>query len=212
MFGSLLDRSAGFFRFGPSNSSVPDQRRYLPGTNVLETTWHTPTGWMTVEDLLVVGPAATDERRERYRRVPGDTFAQGTLLRIATCYSGRVEVQLDCLPLFDYGLNAGEWSYDGTGYEQAQPHARRPVARAGEQHAARHPAACARTGARCCDEGESAFVALSWDGQPPTSMEEAQAQLDTRPRVLARLAQRRRASPTTGGARTSSAARWRSRA
>ena len=118
LFGSLLDRSAGFFRFGPSNSTVPDQRRYLPGTMVLETTWHTPTGWMTVEDLLVVGPAESDERLERYRRVPGDSFPQGTLLRIATCYSGRVEVQIDCLPLFDYGLNAGEWSYDGSGYER----------------------------------------------------------------------------------------------
>ena len=92
---------------------MPDQRRYVPGTMVLETTWHTPTGWMTMEDLLVVGPAENDERLARYKRVPGDSFPQGTLLRIATCYSGRVEVQIDCLPLFDYGLNAGEWSYDG---------------------------------------------------------------------------------------------------
>ena len=85
---------------------------------VLETTWHTSTGWMTVEDLLVVGPAENDERLERYKRVPGDSFPQGTMLRIATCYSGRVEVQIDCLPLFDYGLNAGEWSYDGSGYDR----------------------------------------------------------------------------------------------
>ena len=138
LFGSLLDRSAGFFRFGPSNSSVPDQRRYVPGTMVLETTWHTSTGWMTVEDLLVVGPAENDERLERYKRVPGDSFPQGTMLRIATCYSGRVEVQIDCLPLFDYGLNAGEWSYDGSGYDKPQPQARRPVADDGEQRPARH--------------------------------------------------------------------------
>ena len=68
VFGALLDRSAGFFRFGPSGIEVPNQRRYIPGTNVLETTWHTPTGWLVVSDLLVVGPAPTDERRERYRR------------------------------------------------------------------------------------------------------------------------------------------------
>ena len=63
VFGALLDRTAGFFRFGPSNAEVPDQRRYLPGTNVLETTWHAPSGWMTVHDLLVMGPPKTDERR-----------------------------------------------------------------------------------------------------------------------------------------------------
>ena len=85
VFGALLDRSAGFFRFGPSGIDVPNQRRYVPGTNVLETTWHTPTGWLTVWDLLVMGPAPTDERRDGYRRVPGDDTAQGTLLRIATC-------------------------------------------------------------------------------------------------------------------------------
>src|ERR1700716_3714261 len=95
VFGALLDRSAGFFRFGPSGIDVPNQRRYIPGTNVLETTWHTPTGWLIVRDLLVVGPAPTDERRDRYRRVPGDTMAQGTLLRVATCCSGRVEVQVN---------------------------------------------------------------------------------------------------------------------
>jgi GH15 family glucan-1,4-alpha-glucosidase len=62
VFGALLDRSAGFFGFSPSNVEVPHQRRYLPGTNVLETSWHTPTGWLTVTDLLVVGPSESDHR------------------------------------------------------------------------------------------------------------------------------------------------------
>ena len=34
VFAAVLDRSAGLFRFGPANAEVPDQRRYLPGTNV----------------------------------------------------------------------------------------------------------------------------------------------------------------------------------
>src|SRR6201989_3057069 len=54
VFGALLDRSAGLFRFGPSHANVPDQRRYVPGTMVAETTWHTPTGWVIVRDLLVM--------------------------------------------------------------------------------------------------------------------------------------------------------------
>ena len=59
VFGALLDRSAGSFRFGPSNIYVPNQRRYLPGTMVLETTWHTPTGWLVVQDFLVIRPVRT---------------------------------------------------------------------------------------------------------------------------------------------------------
>ena len=107
VFGSLLDRSAGYFRFGPTNTAVPHQRRYLPGTLATETTWHTPTGWMTVRDVMVVGPVA-EQRREGYRRAPGDAIAQRMLLRIATCISGQVELQVNCLPLFDYGRDQGD--------------------------------------------------------------------------------------------------------
>ena len=60
VFGALLDRSAGLCRFGPSNAFVPQHRRYVPGTMVLETTWQTPTGWMTVHDLLVMGPTQSE--------------------------------------------------------------------------------------------------------------------------------------------------------
>ncbi len=56
VFGALLDRTAGNFRFGPMGTHVPHNRRYVPGTMVLETTWHTPTGWLLVQDLLVVRP------------------------------------------------------------------------------------------------------------------------------------------------------------
>ena len=180
LFGALLDRSAGFFRFGPSNSSVPDQRRYVPGTMVLETTWHTPTGWMTIEDLLVVGPTENNERLARYRRVPGDSFPQGTLLRIATCYSGRVEVQLDCLPLFEYGTTAGEWSYEGTGYDRLRvKHGDLSLA---VESSIRLGTGGARAyGRTMLHEGESAFVALSWGGHAPTTLEEAQEQLARRP-------------------------------
>src|SRR5215813_3497485 len=63
VFAALLDRSAGTFRFGPTNTQVPQQRRYVPGTMVLETTWQTGTGWMTVQDFLAVGPAGDGAQR-----------------------------------------------------------------------------------------------------------------------------------------------------
>jgi GH15 family glucan-1,4-alpha-glucosidase len=176
VFGALLDRSAGLFRFGPSNSWVPDQRRYVPGTNVLETTWHTPSGWLTVHDLLVMGPPADGERRATWRRVPGDATAQGLLLRIATCYSGRVEMEVNCFPQFDYGRASGTWAYDGTGYGsltvssddlQLQLVSSMRLGTAGAR-------AYSRT---TVEEGETAWIALSWGGAPPASVDEALAQL-----------------------------------
>ena len=175
-FGALLDRSAGSFRFGPSHADVPDHRRYTPGTNVLETTWHTPSGWMTVYDLLVMAPTKDDKRRSKWRRVPGDAMAQGTLLRIATCFSGHVEVIADCVPLFDYGRTTGTWAYDGESYDKV-------TVTGGD--VALELASSLRLGTvgslaygrTTLEEGDSAWIALSWDGSIPRDEAEAFTQL-----------------------------------
>ena len=117
VFGALLDRAAGLFRFGPGNTLVPQHRRYVPGTMVLETTWQTPTGWMVVQDFLAMGPVQHEGRRPDYHRAPADFGAVGALVRIATCISGRVEVAVNCGPLFDYGRTGGTWSYKGDSYD-----------------------------------------------------------------------------------------------
>ena len=54
VFGNLLDRGAGSFRLGPYGINVPTQRSYVPGTNVMTTTWHTPGGWLLVHDALTM--------------------------------------------------------------------------------------------------------------------------------------------------------------
>jgi GH15 family glucan-1,4-alpha-glucosidase len=177
VFGALLDRSAGLFRFAPSNAAVPDQRRYLPGTNVLETTWHTPSGWLTVHDLLVMGPP-DDERPAGRRRVPDDATAQRTLLRLATCLSGRVEVQANCFPMFDYGQTAGAWAYDTSGFHEVN-------LTSGDlslqlASSLRLGLVGARAYARTAlEEGETAWIALSWGGATPGSTDEAFEQLRT---------------------------------
>jgi GH15 family glucan-1,4-alpha-glucosidase len=176
VFGTLLDRSAGFFRLSPSTVEVAHQRRYVPGTLILETNWHTPTGWLTVKDLLVMGAFDGGPRREQYRRVPGDASARGTLLRVATCESGRVEVNVNCMPLFDYGRMQADWEYEGEGYE-------RLVARGGDQSlelvsGLRLGVGGARAYGRTqLEHGASTFVALSWGGEVPTTLDEAMAQL-----------------------------------
>src|SRR6516225_2565024 len=180
VFAALLDRSAGTFRFGPSNAQVPQQRRYVPGTMVLETTWQTPTGWMTVQDFLAVGPVNDGARRPEYHRAPTDTGAVGALVRIATCISGRVEVMVNCAPLFDYGTAAGTWSYRGEGYT-----AMTAAAKEGDvQLQLAGSIGLGVLGARgygrtTLTEGQSAYVVLSWgDTNVPANLEEAFAARD----------------------------------
>jgi alpha,alpha-trehalase len=101
VFGSMLDRAAGGFRLGPDDVTVPEGRRYLPGTMILETTWQTPAGWAIVRDALLVGPWHRTERSEGYRRPPGDHEAEQCLLRTVQCVSGSVELALSCQPVFN---------------------------------------------------------------------------------------------------------------
>jgi GH15 family glucan-1,4-alpha-glucosidase len=43
VFGAILGRRAGTFRVAPIDVTVPADRRYLPGTMILETSWGTAT-------------------------------------------------------------------------------------------------------------------------------------------------------------------------
>jgi alpha,alpha-trehalase len=180
VFGALLDRSAGTFRFGPSNTQVPQQRRYVPGTMVLETTWQTPTGWMTVQDFLAVGPVGGGGRRADYHRAPADTGAIGALVRIATCISGRVEVMVNCGPLFNYGADAGAWSYTGEGYDGMTVSPHEGDLRLDLKGSIPLGVLGARGyGRTTLTEGQSAFMVLSWGGKNvPASQEEAFTALD----------------------------------
>jgi alpha,alpha-trehalase len=181
VFGALLDRSAGLFRFGPSNAQVPQHRRYVPGTMVLETTWQTPTGWMTVHDLLVMGPVQAEGRRADYHRAPADFGAVGALLRIATCISGRVEPMVNCAPLFNYGTRPGKWTYKGQGYNamtSAPGEGTLRLELSGSIGLGMLSARC--YGRTTLAPGESAFTVLSWgDAKVPASLDEAFAARDT---------------------------------
>jgi len=172
VFGALLDRSAGYFRFGPVNAQVPDQRRYLPGTMVLETTWHTPTGWLQVHDTFAICPSDSDERRDDYRRVPGEDVPRRAFVRTAKCMNGTVEVEIDCIPLFNYARSQAAWSYPGSTYDELT------VSCEGIDLQLRGNARLASMGARCygrkmLEEGEYAYISLSWDASGPADGDEA---------------------------------------
>jgi alpha,alpha-trehalase len=110
VFGTLLDRGAGSFRFGPFGINAPAARSYVPGTNVLTTTWHTTTGWLVVRDALVMGPNRQEDTITPHTRPPADEDAEHLLVRTVECIEGSVELELVCEPVFDYGRTPAEWS------------------------------------------------------------------------------------------------------
>jgi GH15 family glucan-1,4-alpha-glucosidase len=113
VFGSLLDRQAGFFRLGPFGISHPSARAYEPGTNVLVTTWKTPAGWVVVRDALTMGPRVREDAITPHTRPPTDEDGEHMLVRTLECIDGEVEVELVCEPSFDYSRAPAEWSLVG---------------------------------------------------------------------------------------------------
>jgi GH15 family glucan-1,4-alpha-glucosidase len=181
VFGALLDRDGGYFRLGPADRMVPAARRYLPGTMILETSWGTPTGWIIVRDVLLVGPWHHDDGQlsHTHRRAPTDYDAAHVLLRTVRCVNGEVQVILECEPRFDYGRRPAHWAHTGRGYQQGIASCdgddtvltlttdMRMGFEAGR--------AIART---LLKDGESRFVALSWtEHEPPTTFDEAYRRL-----------------------------------
>src|SRR3954447_10374694 len=180
VFGSILDRDAGGFRFGPSDVMVPAARRYLPGTNILETSWGDRNGWVIVRDVLLIGPWRHETDRSRtQRRAPTDYEAEHVLLRMVRCVNGEMQLTIDCEPVFDYGRTLGTWSYTEDGYLQG-------VCRADGQPVEltltsdinvgfEGPRAVGRT---LIKEGQTRFVAVSWGGRgAPRTPDEAYARL-----------------------------------
>ncbi|MFN2484008.1 MAG: glycoside hydrolase family 15 protein [Candidatus Limnocylindria bacterium] len=169
VFATILDRDAGGFRFGPADVNVPAARRYLPGTNILETSWGTPSGWVIVRDVLLIGPWHHDEHRgSSHRRAPTDYDAEHVLLRTVRCVNGETQLTLDCEPVFDYGNTLGRWEYGATDYRMGVCRAKGSdvelVLTSDINIGFEGPRAIGRT---LIKAGETRFCALAWNGAPP---------------------------------------------
>jgi alpha,alpha-trehalase len=117
IFGALLDRGAGSWRVGPYGVYVPAGRRYIPGTNIIETTWMTPQGWLRVVEALTIGPWHDNKHGSSHTRPPTDYDADHLLVRIVECIQGQVQVEIVCEPMLDYGATAASWSVVQSGEE-----------------------------------------------------------------------------------------------
>jgi alpha,alpha-trehalase len=173
VFGALLDRQAGDFRFGPFGVNVPSARIYEPGTNILLTTWKTPSGWAIVRDALILGPRRGEDRVTPHTRPPADEDAEHLLIRVAMCLDGEVEMELTCAPVFDYGRSPAQWSVreDGNTADAAGPELTvrlqtdLALGVEGDRVRARH----------VLKQGEQVYCSLSWaEGLAgPSSLDEA---------------------------------------
>jgi GH15 family glucan-1,4-alpha-glucosidase len=179
IFGSLLDRQAGTFRFGPYGINVPSQIAYEPGTNVLVTTWKTPVGWVVVRDALTMGTRVGDDMVTPHTRPPADDDADHTLVRTVACLDGQVEIELVCEPIFDYGRDDASWTLEHDDGHTAVAIGGDLTIRLvtdlsmgveGERVRARH----------VLNPGERAYCSLSWahDLAGPADVDEAEARID----------------------------------
>ena len=120
VFGAMLDRGAGSWRMGPYGVYVPAGRRYLPGTNIIETTWMTPQGWLRVVDALTIGEWHDNLHGSSHTRAPTDFDADHLLVRVLECMQGQVQVELVCEPVLDYGREAAQWRVADPGVDTCE--------------------------------------------------------------------------------------------
>ncbi|HEV3071929.1 MAG TPA: glycoside hydrolase family 15 protein [Solirubrobacteraceae bacterium] len=176
IFAAMLDRGAGSFRVGPYGIYVPAGRRYIPGTNVIETTWMTPQGWLRVIDALTISDWHDEDRNTSHTRPPTDFDADHLLVRIVECIQGQVQLEMLCEPMLDYGAIPASWEWVGDEHGEglqasggdtafrlfSDTHMGIEGNRAHSRHTVK--------------EGERRFCALSWTQElrGPRTVEEAQ--------------------------------------
>src|SRR5437868_2622619 len=91
----LDDQKGGYCAVIPANTKHIS-RRYLPCTNVLQTTFHTETGALTVTDFMPV------RAREQVTKTGQDVDSDHRILRLLRCMSGSVTVRLEVCPAFNF--------------------------------------------------------------------------------------------------------------
>src|SRR5262249_53735034 len=128
---------------------------------------------------LTMGPRRVEDTVTPHTRPPTDDDAEHVLVRTVHCFDGKVELELVCEPVFDYGRTPAEWSLVGDDRHAADAHGADQAFRLttdmslgieGDRVRARH----------LLSEGDEIFCTLSWaqDFAAPADVDEAKAQVD----------------------------------
>jgi GH15 family glucan-1,4-alpha-glucosidase len=95
VFARILDPDGGHWSITPTGA-YRSERRYVPGTLVIETTFATETGSVTLIDALAFA--------EGQRHHELGLAAPHLVLRLVECLVGEVELRLELAPRPEYGL------------------------------------------------------------------------------------------------------------
>ena len=97
LFSRILDLTkGGYFKLSPTGVTNSG-RRYLPNTNILETSFTTGTGSGVLLDFMPV------HRHTSLPREPLEETDFQRVVRILHCTQGRLDFEMECCPRFDYG-------------------------------------------------------------------------------------------------------------
>ncbi|HET9197696.1 MAG TPA: glycoside hydrolase family 15 protein [Solirubrobacterales bacterium] len=180
-FAAVLDRGAGHMLLRPKGVVVPISRRYQPGTLVIETTWVTDTGWVVVKDALTIAEWAPSGKGDGRKGRPQTAHENDcSLLRTMTCIDGEVEMEMECVPRFGYGVEAAGWSGGELGEARAIGADGTELLLTSDMHLELDEGAA--RGAVTLREDQTAFCALTWsDGDlgGPRSAPEALERIDS---------------------------------
>ena len=145
VFARLLDwERGGYFALAPADARSV-RRRYVPATNVVETTFETDAGAAVLFDFM---PVHAQSRPEEPRAVD----APQQIVRLLRCTRGTVRARMRCEPRFEYG--------------SILPHAALDGARAGIVHGGAHALSVyCSADMQVVDAGFEADVALHADDE-----------------------------------------------
>jgi alpha,alpha-trehalase len=95
VFARILDPNAGHWSIAPAGEFA-SERRYLPGTLVIETTFTTATGTVRLIDAMAFAPG--QRGHDLGRGAPHE------VLRLVEGVSGEVDLEMELAPRPEYGL------------------------------------------------------------------------------------------------------------
>ena len=97
IFGALLDQDiGGRYRISPAAPCVETSQEYIQDTNVLQTTFRTETGVVSIVDFMPIPDDDEDGSPDIEPNRPPEIH------RIVTCKSGHVDMQCEFQPRHDY--------------------------------------------------------------------------------------------------------------